>query len=765
MNRRTFNKSLGLGALASLMPDAHGQQRNGPQASEPGEPVITAKPDFTAQIPARTTEWPSRTYRRLLVDTHIPDWDSLFTEFDAKTYVDTVADGGFQSLMQYANSHVGLCLWRTKIGQMHKGMRGRDYFGEVMEQCRRRNLHHNAYYSLIFDDWAYQTHPDWRILPEDGYDAQLFSRTGTVCLNSPYREHALACLTELVSNYDFGGIFLDMMFWPAVCYCPHCTARFWKEEGTEPPRIVDWTNPAWRAFQKARERWLHEFALQVTHTIKQTRQITVIGQCSTFFMPWETGVSFEQADAADFCSGDFYASDVLAGALSYSLYSKVFYSLSRTHPFETMTSGTINLHDFEGVKPFAELLLETSIPITHSSAYRIIDAFKPMGTLNPHTYEFFSQVNAQHDPYERYLGGTLEADVAIYVDRSSFYDPEVTKVPAVTSGLTFAAAGSPDLGLPRSNVGYLAPRLPHMEAVTGAARILKEAHIPYGVVTNATLDQLGQYRAVMVPNVFEMTEEQAGKFREFVRAGGVLYASGASSLDVVDQPAPRFLLEDVLGVRYAGRLGDVISYMSPSNPEMANLIWPQESLGYPGWSVKAQSLPGSEVLATITLPIPGTEKGYVIGRHFAQIWSNPPAPEAGKDPAIVINKFGKGKAIWLAAPIETATVPANQNMVLHLLKNALPGPYKFEADADPAVEVILFHQPENKRMLVGVLNMQEPFPTLPVDATIRVKIPGKAKQVLRLPDEKKAAFTIVGEYVQFHIPSISVFAMALVEYQ
>ena len=49
-------------------------------------------------------------------------------------------------------------------------MKGRDYFGEVMEECRRHGLYRVAYYSLIFDDWAYQNHPNWRILPEEGED-------------------------------------------------------------------------------------------------------------------------------------------------------------------------------------------------------------------------------------------------------------------------------------------------------------------------------------------------------------------------------------------------------------------------------------------------------------------------------------------------------------------------------------------------------------------------------------------------------------------
>ena len=33
-----------------------------------------------------------------------------------------------------------------------------------------RGLHTVAYYSLIYDIWAFDHFPDWRILPENGID-------------------------------------------------------------------------------------------------------------------------------------------------------------------------------------------------------------------------------------------------------------------------------------------------------------------------------------------------------------------------------------------------------------------------------------------------------------------------------------------------------------------------------------------------------------------------------------------------------------------
>jgi len=111
MNRRTFNELVGLGVLGSVArPRGAG-----------------ALPGAMAEAPARVPRWPDETFRRSLVDMHVPDWDPvLLSKFDAADIVKTIAGAGFQAMTAYANSHVGLSYWRTKIGQMHRNMRGRE---------------------------------------------------------------------------------------------------------------------------------------------------------------------------------------------------------------------------------------------------------------------------------------------------------------------------------------------------------------------------------------------------------------------------------------------------------------------------------------------------------------------------------------------------------------------------------------------------------------------------------------------------------------
>ena len=743
MDRRSFNKLAGLGAVYALSSPAAVDAQQSTPAVAPKQNSVDVT-HGTAPIPARPVDWPSQTYRRLLVDTHVPDWDDrLLASFDATDYVSTIANAGFQSLMQYANSHVGLCLWRTDVGQMHRNMKGRDYFGEVMEQCRRHGLHRVAYYSLVFDDWAYRTHPDWRILPADSSDPEHHDRAGAVCINSPYPEHALACIRELVANYDFESIFFDMTFWPTICYCAHCIARYRKEEGAEPPRIVDWSDPQWRRFQKSRERWMRDFTLAVTKAVKQTRPISVYHQFGTFFAPWGVAVSLEQNEASDFAAGDFYG-----GAAQFSIVCKAYLSLTRNRPFEFMTSRTLNLNDFETTKPFEQLALESMIPMIHSSACLLIDAIKPEGTLNHRAYEYLSQINSLHDAYEPFLGGEMLADVAIYYDKNSMYDPDAQRLEA---------------GEAAKNV-WTKP--PHLDAAVGAARFLREAHIPFGVITNVSLNQISRYRAVILPNVAEMKTDEANIFREFVRNGGILYASGPSSMSAPEEKEKRLLLGDVLGVRYIGKIGGRTTYLSTTDKELNEAIWPQENMGFGGSMVKVQADPAAEVIATVTLPFVDPDAGNALNTRFAQIWSNPPAPQPGQDPGIVINAFGKGKAIWVAAPLESRSDDVNARVFVLLLKRVLQPPYMFEADTDRAVEVTLFHQESRHRLLIGLLNLQAQFPTIPVQATLRIQVPAghRARKVSLLPEQKEISFSPAGPYIGIQVPSFKLVSMLLVDY-
>jgi hypothetical protein len=738
MDRRTFDKLISTAALGS---ETHGAKALA--EAQPG-------PSFANDGVKFTTEWPGQVYRRLLIDTHIPDWDPLFlTRFDTAEYVDTIVRGGFQQIMPYTNSCVGLALWKTQVGQMHANLHGRDMFGEIVTEARRRGLHTAAYFIVTRDNWAAEKHPAWRLMPPTGNTQILtHNRYGQTCANTPYRDYAFACLREIVGNYPIEGVFIDMTFWRSACYCASCTERFWNECKAEPPRVIDWNDPLWRKFQAARERWMLEFAQDLTNTIKKVRPITVYHNQAVIFDSWSAGQSPAMSQASDYLGGDIYD-----GPAFYSLVSKAYDGLTPTHPFEFMTSRTgPGLAEHVTQKSLERLRMEAFAATLHSAALTLIDAINPVGTLNPNVYKLLARLNEERAPYEPFLGGELQADMAIYFDHQSMYDPAKNGIPV---GDFVGWEGTGEKG-----------NCPHRDAILGWAKVLREAHIPYGVVTNVNIEKLKNYRAVIVPSVLEMTAEQAATFSQFVKDGGVMIATGSSSLDRFDPKGPRFLLEDVLGVRYLGTMGTKATFLTPTDAEVTRVVWPQDYVMYSGPMMKAEALSGAEVLATVTLPWVAPELGQSIGSHFASIHSNPPALEPSESPALVVNGFGRGRCVWLAAPIETGQGEVNPVLLVHLIKRVLPGPYKFEADTHPSVEMTLFHQQDKKRLLVGLLSMQDHLPAIPVGATVRVRVPaGKSiTGIYHLPERKLIEHRAAGDYVEVRLKPFDLFAMLLAEY-
>jgi hypothetical protein len=182
--------------------------------------------------------------------------------------------------------------------------------------------------------------------------------------------------------------------------------------------------------------------------------------------------------------------------------------------------------------------------------------------------------------------------------------------------------------------------------------------------------------------------------------------------------------------------------------------------------IQAETLAGAQVVATVTLPFVDPKVGNCINVRFAQIWNNPPALTTGTAPGIVIHSFGQGKAIWIAAPIEAGDHPVNAKVVSSLLRRLLPGPYHFEVETHPSVEMTLFHQADKRRLLVSLLNVEWQLVPIRHGATVRVQIPSSrsATAVLGLPERKEIPFKRTGEYVEFRVEPFETMAMAAVEY-
>jgi hypothetical protein len=693
----------------------------------------------------KATPWYKTSFRRHLLDMHIPDWSPKFlAKLDAERYVELLVQARVDTAMVYTSSCLGICYWPTPIGHMHAGLQGRDFIGRMVELCRENGINVILYHNF-WTKWAYETYPEWRFISAKGQGTAEYlgqpGRYGVCCLNSPYRNFLIRQVEDLATKYDAEGIWIDMIHWPySVCYCPHCRSRYLGETGSVLPDRVDWHDPNWIRFQRTRERWLAEFASDITTAVKRVRPSMSVGhQCASWPCGWQNGLTGEFFRQTDYTSGDFYGD-----ALLQSFTCKALYHLTENKPFEFMTSRSPDLHHHTTMKSPDLLRAHAYSALANHSAFMIIDAIDPEGTMDPTVYEAIGDVYRDLESYQGYFRPDAEScqDVAIYMNFESEID--------------FTENGKQVMDAP------IEKRF--VKNAMKAAKALIEDSIPYGVLTKKNLGELSRFQVLILPNLAMMDEEEAEAIRQFVKAGGSVYASKYSSLtDKQGIRHPNFMLADVFGVNWIGETEETVTYMAPNAAGDSRFLRysMQTPLTVLGKQIKVETHPDSQLSASLTLP-------YTIPEdptQCASAISNPPGIETSF-PSMVEHRYGAGRSMYAAGDLESLDDTEHKEIFARLIRSLATDSFAFDSKAPKSVELTLFDDHVDKRYLLHLLNFQNDLPNIPVhDLSVRVRLQGKtAKNVCLAPKEEQLAFTIDGDYVQFVLPKFETYALCVLNY-
>lgn len=685
-------------------------------------------------------KWYSGNYRRNLVDMHIDAWDKEFlSRFDPQDYFDCLKKAGINGPMIYTHSHVGYTNWPSKSGEMHPGFGGERKVEKLFHLCNADGMDVIAYYSLIYNNWAYDAHPSWRMLDihgvpsrgDNGIDAgnlmmQGQGRYGLLCPNNgEYREFLKLQFAELREHFRFKAIFLDMTFWPMICYCDSCRARFRAETGGELPEYIDWTDPAWLQFQRKREEWMTEFAYFATGEMKKAYPgVDVEHQYSTATHPWTFGVVGDHSGASDYTGGDLYG-----GFEQQSLVCKLYYDITKNQPFEYMTSRCDpGLFDHTTTKSVEMLKLHAYLTYAHHGAFLAIDAIDPRGTMNHKFYKTLGEVFRETQPYEAHYKGKLTADAALYFSFNSKMGLRDNKrVQAVV----------------RQTEHYQ-----HIACVLGAAKALRRAHIPYRVLTDQRLDALSECKLVVLSDTAFMTQAEEDALYNYVQAGGRLYVSGITS---------KSLVKRLLNLEVLGLTNENVTYIRPTAealPYFEGMYDQDYPLTVFGTQALAANNGSGTVLATVTLP-------YTDPRDLsklASIHSNPPGIHTDS-PAIVRGTCGKGAVIWVSAPIESSEQPVHKQVFANLVRLLLPTP-QVRTDAPGQIEFTVFKDAKADVLQLHCVNVQEQFPMIKLPGfRATVRCPKPVRRVRRLPDGEAVPFSADGNEATIQVDAFDIFAM------
>lgn len=674
--------------------------------------------------------WIEGNYRRNLMDMHIDDWNEEFlTKINCDEYVDALKDAGVQAAMVKAKPHTGLCYYPTKIGRMHRGLKGKDFLGEMIEKCHKAGIAVEVYFTQVFDNWAYDNHPDWRCIGPDGKTFREYrngsnfktGRYGIVCPNNvEYRQYVKENLQELNRSYQFEGMFLDMTFWPDICFCPSCRKRYFEETGRELPREINWEEEEFRDFVYRREQWMADYAKFATAAVKEINpEVTIEHQFSMITSPWINASSELLMQAVDYAGGDYYG-----GFLQQTFINKYYKNVSPVLPFIYHTSRCDpELMFHTTTKTKEELLLHVITALVHNGAFMLVDAINPDGSIVPEVYHgIMKEVYKVTSQYERYINGNLNYNVSVWFSSHSKYDSDET-------------------GIDISEKSF--DRKIYMEAPVSATAILRNNNIPYEVIgskniKNETTD------AIIISNVANIRESEMDDIETYLNNGGNLYISG---------PIGNKRLQKLLGVKVVGKTEHNFTYISPT-PEGEEFFKEFTknvplTIAMAQYEIEIDDMEGCTVLATQTLPytMTGTEK-------FAAIHSNPPGIYTDK-PSAILKKVGKSRIIWTAAPIEMSRPYWSKQVFCHMI-TSLCKQLKFESNAPKFVEVLNWCKDDKNYF--ALINQQEESPIAPI-YDIYVDLQGAGRKARQLVTNEEMMTETIGNSTRVHITKLDIFLM------
>ena len=670
--------------------------------------------------------WYTNSYRRHLCDMHIDDWNEDFlSKFSPEEYFENLKKANIQSAMISFQSHVGLCTYPTKSGKMHNGFVGKeDAIKRLVEMCRENGITVIGYYSLDFNNWAHDEHPEWRMVDESGRSGREIgavqelecagkapNRYGLCCPNNmEYRAFVAEQIKEIAEYFEFDGMFYDMTFWPQYCCCDACRERWAREVGGELPMVEDWNDPAWLLHTEKRRQWIGEFAQFAADEVRKWKpNVSVEHNVAYAGLPRAKRALAEEVLAStDYAGGDLYG-DIY----SCSFVCKFYRNVTNNQPFENMVSRcypTLSSHTL--TKSDDALTSAIMTTAAHHGATLFIDAIDPVGTLDSRVYDKLGKVFAEHKKYEKYFVGDLIEDIGLYYSlRSKFnsYDEKYC----------------------------------NHNAVVNTVRSMIKNNVLCGVT--GSFHPLDGYQILMASELTEVDAKDYERIIEYVREGGQLYLSGSDC---------HSLLKEFFGATVTGRTKERKVYIAPNVKAKGSFDYFNEKYPMPfsGTAPIVEGIGEEKVIATVKLPY--THQETV---KFASIHSNPPGYET-EIPAMAVTEYGKGKVIWSSLPIEEIDRYDYPRVLLGLFDTFFVLEPTLKSDAPVDVEITGFKASDG--IYVNAVLLNEEYKARRVETfTVSIRCDKIPKAVLHLPEEREMPFEYQNGYVTFEMTDLKIFDM------
>ncbi len=634
---------------------------------------------------------PNKTYRMMEWSLHFPPEGKF--DFDLEGAMKLTREVGTESVLFYAQDHWGYAHYPSDIGVRHPHLTY-DFFGRQVDLARQYGMSAVAYYSLQANNQIIQKHPDWAWVDEKGQP--VAGRWFTPCLDTPYRQYALSMIGEICARYKVDELFIDIFgiqFYryhsrgdDPFCFCKFTEEAWNREHPGDSYRQGFKTREGW----EKRYRWHEQRSMMsmLDEIIAAARQhhpdlvVALNGGPEVFPDEIQRKLAFLYAEPLPSVSGIALGSIILRG------WGRPDYQ-----------AGIFTMAPYYDSLPEAPFRVQTDALLVQNSRIFFVGETPLVSNIDGVNYSV------------RWFDRAREAFADVRNVDCLFSGMQ----PVLSSAALYSQPTMHEMAAQKRPRDFRYSILGALENLTYSGRPVES--LPEFRLTPEILRQLD---TLVLPEVECLADAHAALITQWVREGGSLVASYKCGLkDEHHQPRANFPLAAALGVDYVSEERKY-AFDEAGNPRPAAITTYLESAGHPlaaRFGKETVGLPGSFVNVKLTtaqavmryrLPLMVED---IPHQHWYNWGSPPPGPELG-GPAVTLNKFGKGQAIYMGVPIFWAMKDRPywiRQWIPALLRQLVPDPI-VELRLEPFSEYVhgTFFQDQTGRMVyMQLANMIE----------------------------------------------------------
>lgn len=493
---------------------------------------------------------------------------------------------------------------------------------------------------------VYEAHPDWRRVATDTTDVpqidlKRFPHGGMLCPLGPYGDFFIDVLAEILTTFpDVAAFSFDGLHHGGFCYCRHCRDNYRAEAGAAIPK-ADLNDPAFRRYQRWADRRLERLVERMQRRLKAVKPdvalvtwTTNAGRFGHFLslprnMPARLNLLFDAPDQELWLDETNRGHSIVPAFGAAYAWAVTGHRVAFSEPYLMSHGNPYGNDSF----PAHEVERRMLLCVAHGCRPSI--AVAQPARLQAGVYRAMDAVQ-RRKPWLTRARPARWAALLMSDDTRTFYGRSAGRVEERYLAHTF-----------------------------GTFRACVEEHLPTALVNDwdLTADGLRGYAVLLLPNAACLDDRQAEAVRAFVRAGGGVVASlDASLFDGTGDPRPNFALADVFGVDYRGLPETAPAKKDDLDENFARALPPDywekrrgvfDARLTPGSFLAAGKLAGYVGLDPVTFRGPAVRVRPRAGATVAATLG----PKGGPGetfPAVVTNRFGAGRAVYLGAGFDAA---------------------------------------------------------------------------------------------------------------